>query len=218
MIEFSNVRKTYRLKGVEKVILKNLTMSFPKGKNVGIIGHNGAGKSTLMRLIAGAERPDEGSIKRRVKVSWPLGFAGGFSGNMTGIENVRFVSRMYGEDTERMIAYVEEFSELGASMRLPIKTYSSGMKARLAFGVSMAIDFNYYLIDEITAVGDARFKKKCDQVFQEKLQTANIIMISHSEGALKKLCDVGCLLHNGHVTMYDNLDGALKQHRIHQMA
>ncbi|MTI16709.1 ABC transporter ATP-binding protein [Rhodobacteraceae bacterium RKSG542] len=218
MIEFKNVRKTYRLKGVEKVIIENLTMKFPKGKNIGIVGHNGAGKSTLMRLIAGAELPDEGTIKRHVKVSWPLGFAGGFSGNMTGIENIRFVARMYGEDTERMIDFVEDFSELGASMRLPISTYSSGMRARLAFGVSMAIDFKYYLIDEVTAVGDARFKKKCDEVFQSKLEKSNIIMISHSDGTLKKLCNVGCLLHEGKLTMYDDLNEALAQHSSNQMA
>ncbi|GHB41134.1 ATP-binding protein [Pseudovibrio japonicus] len=217
MIEFQDVRKTYHLKGVTKTILKGLTARFPSGKNIGILGHNGAGKSTLMRLIAGAELPDSGKIKRNVKVSWPLGFKGGFAGKMTGIENVRFVARMYGEDTERMVQFVEDFSELGASMSLPIKTYSSGMKARLAFGVSMAVNFECYLIDEITAVGDARFKRKCDKVFETKLKHANIIMISHAESAIKKLCDAACLLHEGELTMYDSVDEALAQHRKNQL-
>ncbi len=150
MIEFQDVRKTYRMKGVTKTILNGLTLKLPEGRNIGVLGHNGAGKSTFMRLIAGAELPDSGRIKRNVKVSWPLGFGGGFAGQMTGIENVRFVARMYGEDTERMVEFVEEFSELGKSMTLPIRTYSSGMKARLAFGVSMAVNFQCYLIDEIT--------------------------------------------------------------------
>ncbi|KZL16188.1 Polysialic acid transport ATP-binding protein KpsT [Pseudovibrio axinellae] len=217
MIEFQNVRKTYRLKGVTKTILHGLTAKFPKGKNVGILGHNGAGKSTLMRLIAGAELPDSGRIKRNVKVSWPLGFGGGFAGKMTGIENTRFVARMYGQDTERMVEFVEDFSELGPSMSLPIQTYSSGMKARLAFGVSMAIDFDCYLIDEITAVGDARFKQKCNEMFESKLKHSNIIMISHSEGTIKKFCDTACLLHEGRLKMYDSLAEGLAQHRKNQL-
>ncbi|KZK76079.1 Polysialic acid transport ATP-binding protein KpsT [Pseudovibrio sp. Ad13] len=217
MIEFQEVHKTYHLKGVTKTILNELTTRFPAGKNIGIIGHNGAGKSTLMRLIAGAELPDSGRIKRNVKISWPLGFSGGFAGKMTGIENVRFVARMYGEDTERMIEFVEDFSELGPSMTLPIQTYSSGMKARLAFGVSMAINFECYLIDEVTAVGDRRFKRKCDEVFENKLKHANIIMISHSERTIKKLCDTAGLLHEGELTMYDSVDEALTQHRENQL-
>ncbi len=218
MIEFHDVRKTYQLKGVRKTILTGLTARFPKGKNIGILGHNGAGKSTLMRLIAGAELPDSGRIKRNVKVSWPLGFGGGFAGKMTGIENVRFVARMYGEDTERMVEFVEDFSELGPSMMLPIQTYSSGMKARLAFGVSMAVNFKCYLIDEITAVGDASFRRKCDLMFETKLKHANIIMISHSESSIKKLCDTACLLNNGRLTFFDTVDDALAQHRKNQLA
>ncbi len=217
MIEFRDVRKTYHLKGVSKTILKGLTMRFPEGRNVGVLGHNGAGKSTLMRLIAGAELPDSGKIIRNVKVSWPLGFGGGFAGKMTGIENVRFVARMYGEDTERMVQFVKDFSELDASMSLPIRTYSSGMKARLAFGVSMAVNFGCYLIDEITAVGDARFKRKCHEVFETKLKHANIIMISHSEATIKKFCDSACLLHEGNLVMFDTVDEAIAQHRKNQL-
>ncbi|MDD7911621.1 MULTISPECIES: ABC transporter ATP-binding protein [Pseudovibrio] len=216
MIEFQNVSKTYHLKGVTKVILDDVSFRFPKGRNVAILGHNGAGKSTMMRLLAGAELPDSGAIRRHVKVSWPLGFGGGFNGDMTGMENIRFVARMYGEDTERVIEFVEDFSELGKSLTLPIKTYSSGMKARLAFGVSMAIDFRYYLIDEVTAVGDARFKRKCDEVFEQKLERSNIVMISHSMGAIKKLCDMGCVLNNGRLHFHDSVDEAIEHHNHNQ--
>ncbi|EEA93467.1 ABC transporter ATP-binding protein [Pseudovibrio sp. JE062] len=217
MIEFYNVHKSYQLRGVKKTILAGLTTRFPERKNIGILGHNGAGKSTLMRMIAGAELPDGGKIKRNVNVSWPLGFGGGFAGQMTGIENVRFVARMYGEDTEHMIEFVDDFSELGQSMALPIQTYSSGMKARLAFGISMAVNFECYLIDEITAVGDARFRRKCDEVFETKLKHANIIMVSHSQATIKKLCDTACILHEGELTMYDSVDEALAVHRENQL-
>lgn len=194
MIEFHDVSKTYRLKGVKKRVLDRFSFHFPAGRNIAIMGPNGVGKSTLMRLIAGAEQPDEGRIIRRVRVSWPLGFAGGFNGSMTGMENVRFVARIYGADTEAVIDYVRDFAELGDSLYLPVRTYSSGMKARLAFGMSMAIDFDCYLIDEITAVGDARFKKKSQAVFKEKLPSSRVIMISHSISQIKEYCDCGLLL------------------------
>ncbi|OKL45771.1 ABC transporter ATP-binding protein [Pseudovibrio exalbescens] len=218
MIEFQNVSKTYYLKGIEKVILDDVSFKFPKGRNVAILGHNGAGKSTMMRLLAGAELPDAGRIRRHVKVSWPLGFSGGFNGQMTGMENIRFVARMYGEDTERVIEFVQEFSELGESLTLPIQTYSSGMKARLAFGVSMAIDFRYYLIDEVTAVGDARFKRKCDEVFKQKLKRSNIVMISHSMGSIRQLCDMGCVLDKGKLYFHDDVEDAIAHHTKNQNA
>ena len=216
MIEFIDVHKSYHLKGVQKTILDGLTFAFPPDKNVAILGQNGAGKSTLLRLISGAELPDRGRIRRNAKISWPLGFGGGFNGQMTGLENVRFIARMYGEDTEEIVDYVKSFSELGESIRLPIKTYSSGMRARLAFGVSMAIDFTYYLIDEVTAVGDARFKKKCEKVFEEKMEQSKIIMISHSSGTIRKFCDAGYILNDGTLTAYDSIDAAIRQHEENQ--
>src|SRR6056297_1750031 len=177
MLAFDRVSKFYRSKGVKKTILSEFSFEFPTDRNVGIMGKNGAGKSTMMRLMAGIEPPDLGHVYRTTRVSWPLGFAGGFNGSMTGIENIRFVSRIYGQDTEEVIEYVTAFAELGPSLRLPIKTYSSGMKARLAFGLSMAVDFDVYLIDEITAVGDEDLKKKSKAVFQDKLARSQIIMI-----------------------------------------
>lgn len=213
MIDMHSVSKVYTLKGVRKNILDQVSFSFPKGRNIAIMGRNGAGKSTLMRLLAGSEMADSGRIVRTSKVSWPLGFSGGFNGTMTGIENVRFVARLYGHNTKEVIAYVQEFSELGASLKLPIKTYSSGMKARLAFGLSMAIDFECYLIDEITAVGDQRFKSKSKKVFEGKLANSSIIMISHSMSAIKEYCDAGVFLEGGKLYYYDDIDEIIRDYK-----
>ena len=209
MLIFENVTKCYQLKGIRKVIFQNLSFAFPVDKNVAIMGKNGEGKSTMMRLLAGTEVPDSGKIYRSQKVSWPLGFAGGFNGDMTGIENICFVSRIYGENTDKVIAYVKDFAELGPSIRLPIKTYSSGMKARLAFGLSMAINFEIYLIDEITSVGDENFRKKSQAVFHEKLSTSQVIMISHSVDTIKDYCSCGFLLEKGKVQYYSTVDDLL---------
>jgi capsular polysaccharide transport system ATP-binding protein len=209
VIELHDVSKTYSLKGVKKRVIDGLSFNFPVGRNCAIMGPNGAGKSTLMRLIAGAEEPDHGRIIRKGRISWPLGFAGGFAGSMTGMENVRFVSRIYGADTERVIEYVRDFAELGPSLDLPIKTYSSGMKARLAFGMSMALDFDCYLIDEITAVGDAKFKRKSGAVFKKKLANSQIIMISHSPGQIRSYCDCGLLLTPVGAWYFDDVDSLI---------
>lgn len=213
MIELHCVSKTYALKGVRKRVLDRLTFTFPPDRNVAIMGPNGAGKSTLMRLISGAEQPDEGRIIRHGRVSWPLGFSGGFNGSMTGIENIRFVARIYGEDTEAVIDYVREFAELGPSLDLPIRTYSSGMKARLAFGMSMAIDFDCYLIDEITAVGDESFKKKSQAVFHDKLPNARVVMISHSMSQIRDYCDCGILLTPAGVSNFDDVDDLIAMYQ-----
>ena len=213
MLVFDRVSKFYRTKGIKKTILSEFSFEFPTDRNVGIMGKNGAGKSTMMRLMAGIEPPDLGHVYRTTRVSWPLGFAGGFNGSMTGIENIRFVSRIYGQDTAKVIAYVTEFAELGRSLRLPIKTYSSGMKARLAFGLSMAIDFDVYLIDEVTAVGDEDFKKKSKAVFQDKLAKSQIIMISHSAGTIKQYCDCGLLLEGNQIRYFDDVDDLLAAYK-----
>jgi capsular polysaccharide transport system ATP-binding protein len=213
MLAFDRVSKSYKLRGVKKVILDDLSFVFPERRNLAIMGKNGAGKSTMMRLLAGSEPPDTGQVFRSLRVSWPLGFAGGFNGSMTGLENIRFVSRIYGQDTSRVIEYVTEFAELGPSLRLPIKTYSSGMKARLAFGLSMAIDFQVYLIDEITAVGDENFKNKSQAVFKEKLESSQIIMISHSAATIKDYCNCGLLLDNGGVTYFSDVDDLIEAYK-----
>lgn len=209
MLVFDRVSKFYRTKGKKKTILSEFSFNFPTDRNVGVMGKNGAGKSTLMRLMAGIEPPDGGNVYRTSRVSWPLGFSGGFNFSMTGIENIRFVSRIYGQDTEKVISYVTEFAELGSSLRFPIKTYSSGMKARLAFGLSMAIDFDVYLIDEITAVGDENFKKKSKAVFQDKLARSQIVMISHSSNTIREYCDCGLLLEGDKIRFFDDVDDLL---------
>lgn len=213
MLVFDSVSKAYRLKGVTKTILSDFSFQFLANRNVGIMGKNGAGKSTMMRLMAGIEPPDSGHVYRTSRVSWPLGFSGGFNGSMTGLENIRFVSRIYGQDTEQVIDYVTEFAELGKSLRLPIKTYSSGMKARLAFGLSMAIDFDIYLIDEITAVGDEDFKRKSKAVFQDKLARSQIIMISHSPTTIKDYCDCGLLLAGERICFFEEVDDLLAAYK-----
>jgi len=213
MIEFDTVTKIYNVKNVRKVILDEASFVFESGKNIAIMGHNGAGKSTVMRLMAGIELPTTGVVTRDEKVSWPLGFTSGFNGIMTGIENVRFVARIYGEDTERVLADVQDFAELGKSIDLPISTYSSGMKARLAFGLSLAINFDCYLIDEITVVGDLKFKKKSASALRNKVRDARVIMISHSETAIRDYCDSGVLVYQSKLYYYDSIDGIIADYR-----
>jgi capsular polysaccharide transport system ATP-binding protein len=217
MIHLENVVKWYRLREGHKVVLRNLTAIF-RNTNVAILGANGAGKSTLLRLIAGTELPDSGTIRRQGRISWPLGFAGSFNGSLSGAENIRFVARIYGEDTERVLDFVAAFSELGEFFHMPVSSYSSGMRARLAFGVSMAVAFDYYLVDEITAVGDDKFRQKCLTTFKEKLAHSSIIMISHSKATLKQYCQVGAVLHEGELTFCDDLDEAIALHEEHMKA
>jgi capsular polysaccharide transport system ATP-binding protein len=213
MLALENASKSFVLSGQRKDILRDVTFAFPPDKNVAIMGRNGAGKSTLMKLLSGSLRLDKGRVVRTVPVSWPLGFSSGFNGSMTGLENAMFVARLYGADTEAVLDYLAWFSELGESLRLPIKTYSSGMKARLAFGLSMAINFDIYLIDEITSVGDEAFKRKCKAVFDHKLAHARVIMISHSTTTIKTYCDCGVLLENGELTYFDNVQDLIDQYR-----
>jgi len=212
MIRLEHVTKGFKRKGGMHYIAKDVSFTIPKGDSIGLLGRNGAGKSTLLRLIAGTIKPTSGHIIRKSKVSFPLGFQGSFNGSLTGEQNVRFVARIYGHDTEELVEYVRDFAELGSGYAMPVKTYSSGMKARLAFGVSMGINFDYYLVDEITAVGDTNFKKKCKRVFEEKLQNSDIIMVSHATGALKEYCTTGIVLEDGALTYFPNIDDAIKTH------
>jgi len=211
MIQFEHVTKAYRLNQGSKVIFRDLSVTLPKA-NIGILGANGAGKSTLLRLIAGTELPDTGQVHRHGKVSWPMGFAGSFAGSLSGAENVRFVARIYGKDTEHVLAFVEEFAELGSFFHMPFSSYSAGMRARLAFGVSMAVAFDCYLVDEITAVGDEKFRQKCQRMFKEKMRTSTIIMVSHSTGTLRDYCEIGAIVRDGELIVYDNLKDAIADH------
>lgn len=212
MIRLERAFKEVRMKGVRKIIIDNVSVTFPRGKSIGLLGRNGAGKSTLLQIIAGTLELDRGRIIRQGKISWPLGFQGSFQGNLSGEQNVRFVARIYGVDTDELVAYVAEFAELGQFYHAPVRTYSSGMKARLAFGVSMGINFDYYLVDEITAVGDTNFKRKSQQTFKEKLSNSDVIMVSHSTGTLRDYCQTGIVLENGQMTYYDDINEAIAVH------
>ncbi|WP_181707938.1 ABC transporter ATP-binding protein [Chthonobacter rhizosphaerae] len=213
MIRFENAVKRYTSRGESKWILRGLNMELPRGRSIGILGYNGAGKSTLIRMISGAEEPDFGTIHRDLKISWPLGFGGSIAGNMSGHDACMFVSRLYDMDPHRVIHFVQDFSELGPYFFEATSSYSSGMKARLTFGLSMAVDFDCYLVDEITAVGDSRFKAKCLAAFNERRKYADIIMVSHSEKTIRDYCDMGAILADGELTLYDDLDQAMSLYR-----
>ena len=212
MIEFRHVSKAYRTPGRPKVLLDDFSLVLPRGATIGILGRNGAGKSTMLGMIAGTVKPDAGSIRRKGIISWPLGFAGSFHSDLTGAQNVRFVARIYGADTDALVAYVEDFAELGDFMDMPVRSYSSGMRARLAFGMSMGIAFDWYLVDEITAVGDAAFRAKCLTVFRTRLKDAGMLMISHSPGTIRAYCRSGLVLEGGEATYFENVDDAIAQH------
>ncbi|MFJ4051139.1 ABC transporter ATP-binding protein [Pseudomonas hunanensis] len=213
MFELRNVTKSYLTPNGRRYVFRNLSMALPPGKNIGLIGRNGAGKSTLMRLLGGADVPDSGTIVTDRSISWPVGLTGGFQGSMSGRDNIKFVCRIYGATGEAMrekIRYVQEFAEIGDWIDEPIKTYSSGMRSRVAFGLSMAFDFDYYLIDEVMSVGDAQFKRKCADVFKEKLQKANIVLVSHSMPEIEKLCDVVLLVRDGGIQVYEDVAEGIK--------
>jgi capsular polysaccharide transport system ATP-binding protein len=212
MIELLNVSKSYKTPKGKKQVLKPSTLTFPQGKNIGLLGVNGAGKSTLLRMIAGSEPPTTGIIKRHVKMSWPLGFSGGFNGSLTGSQNLRFITRIYGGNIKTVTEFVRDFSELGDYLDMPIKSYSSGMKARLAFGLSMAIDFDCYLVDEITGVGDRKFQKKCRDAFKARSEKSSLIMVSHNMPTLREHCDMGAVLSDGELKFYDHVDEAIEKY------
>ncbi len=210
MIEFRNVNKAYDINNGKNIILDNVSFKFPDKKNIGVLGVNGAGKSTLLRLIAGSEYPDSGKIIRKGKYSWPLGFAGSFHGSLTGIENLRFACRIYDADIKYVTEYVKDFSELGNYIYEPIKTYSSGMRSRLAFALSMAIDFEVYLVDEIMGVGDQGFQKKCHDAFQAKREHSSLIMVSHNMNTVRDYSDVAILLTGENLEIHDDVDEAIE--------
>lgn len=213
MFELKNITKSYLTPKGRRYVFRDLSLKIPAGKNIGLIGRNGAGKSTLVRLLGSADVPDSGTIATDKSISWPVGLSGGFQSSMTGRENVKFVSRVYGAVGDAMrqkVAYVEDFAEIGSWIDEPVKTYSSGMRSRLAFGLSMAFDFDYYLIDEVMSVGDAHFKRKCAEVFEERLQKSKVVLVSHSMPEIKKLCDVVLLVRDGGVQIYDDVDEGIK--------
>lgn len=217
MIKIENLTKSYRTPQGRHYVFKNLNLELPSGKSVALIGRNGAGKSTLLRMIGGIDRPDSGRIVTDKTISWPVGLSGGFQGSLTGRENVKFVARLYAnkEELKEKIEFVEDFAELGKYFDMPIKTYSSGMKSRLGFGLSMAFKFDYYLVDEVTAVGDARFKQKCADLFNSRHKEASFLMVSHSLNSLKEYCDIAVLAtKDRNIQICDNVNDAISQYLL----
>lgn len=208
-IELIEVSKHYKTSGHRKVVLDNVSCKFEAGYSYGILGVNGAGKSTLLRMIAGSEQPTAGKVKRNVNVSWPIGLMGGFSPLQSIRSNITFLARAYGEDPRRVMDFIEDFTELGDYLDARHGALSSGMAAKLGFGVSMAIQFELYLSDEATAVGDTRFVKKCERAFEDRRAHADLLIVSHQVGTIKSFCDRGAVLVDGVLMMFDNVDNAI---------
>lgn len=212
MIRLEHLHKSFTLGGARKVVARDICATFPAGRSVALLGRNGAGKSTLMGMIAGTIPPGGGRVVVRGTVSWPVGFAGAFHPDLSGLQNTRFVARVHGVDSGELAAFVEDFAGLGAHFRMPLRSYSSGMKARLAFGISMGIAFDTYLVDEVTSVGDAAFRARANALFKARMAQAGAIVVSHSTGTLRRLCDMGAVLEDGRLQLYDDLEEALAAH------
>lgn len=213
MITMDRVRKTYRTPEGPRVVLDDVSLRIPPGRGLGVLGANGAGKSTFLRLLAGVEAPNAGRISRGGRsVSFPLGFSGTMHQKLSGAENVVFLARLYGVDARAAVASVEEFAELGTYLRMPVETYSSGMLARLAFGACLAIQFDVYLIDEVTAVGDARFRAKCLTAFRARMDHADVIMATHDFETMRAYCDRAVVLGHGRMKVFDDLEEAIAFH------
>lgn len=216
MILIEDVHKRYQTDhGPGKWILQGVSLTIPPNTNVGLVGRNGAGKSTLLRLIGGVDQPTRGRVERHCRVSWPMGFGGGLLGSLTGRQNAKFICRIHGheDDIPKRLAFIQEFAEIGDAFDEPIKTYSSGMQARLKFAISLAFEFDVYISDELTAVGDAVFKKKARDAFEMLVGRAGLIMVSHGESTLKEFCQAGIWLHEGQAHWFDDISDALQAYR-----
>ena len=212
MIKLDGVTKAYRYQGIPKYIARDISVTIPKGAKLALSGRNGAGKSTLMAMIAGNLNPDRGRISVAGAISWPIGLTGTIQGDLTGIQNVRFLGRIYGVDTDELVDFVGSFADLGLNYAEPVRSYSSGMRGRLAFGMAMGIRFDTYLIDEVTSAGDAAFRKTSNRLFEDRLANAGLIFISHVEGQMRERCTSAAVLEAGGLTLFDDVNDAIAQH------
>ncbi|KUR79039.1 ABC transporter ATP-binding protein [Novosphingobium sp. FSW06-99] len=217
MIEFENVSKVYHTRGLHRSVFKGLSFRIDRGESVAICGANGAGKSTLLRMMSGVEHPSTGHIRRTMKTSWPIGFASCFQASMTGADNARFIARIYEQDEQAVLDYVEDFAQLGVYMGQAVSTYSSGMVSRLAFGISLAISFDCYLVDEVAAAGDVRFRKRCEQELLARRDNGTLIMTSHDPYMLEMYCTRGAVLYSGALIFCDTVAEACNLHHALQM-
>lgn len=208
MIVLKEVTKVYETRQGKRLVLDNVNLCVEKGEKIGILGRNGAGKSTLIRLMSGAELPTSGQVRRDMSISWPLAFGGAFQGSLSGLDNLRFICRVYDVPFGPAAAFVEDFSELGNYLREPVKKYSSGMRARLAFAISMAVEFDCFLIDEIVAVGDSRFHEKCRVELFEKRRDRAMIIVSHSPEYVREHCEHAAVLSRGNLHRFDKVEDA----------
>ena len=217
MIKVKNLNKSFTHEGKKINIFKNLSFEIKKGESIALLGRNGAGKSTLLKILGGIDQPDSGTIERDCSISWPVGLVGGFQGSLSARENTIFVSKIYAglnkETIKKKVKLVQEFAEIGDYFDRPFKTYSSGMRSRVTFGLSMAFDFDVYLIDEVTSAGDAGFKKKCSQYLEQKKKNADFIMVNHNLKDLEMYCNRAFLLHNGNLIEFQHVTEAMIQHK-----
>lgn len=219
MIVVEDIYKRYRTEhGPGKWVLNGVSFTIPRGVNVGLVGKNGAGKSTLLSIIGGVDRPTRGAVRRECRVSWPMGFGGGLQGSLTGRQNSKFVCRIHGKEQEipDKLAFVQDFAEIGDAFDDPVKTYSSGMKARLQFALSLAFDFDVYISDEITSVGDMAFRRKAKQAFADLVGRSSLVMVAHGEATLREFCEAGIWLNDGKAYWFDQIDDALKAYNDEQ--
>lgn len=213
MIQLDNLTKVFFERGQRKIVADDISATFPTGVSVGLLGRNGAGKSSLLQMIAGTLEPTSGRVVSDGTISWPVGFSGSFHPDLSGVQNVRFIARVYGIDTDALVSFVEDFAELGAHFHLPFRTFSSGMRSRLAFGLSMGIEFDTYLVDEVTSVGDAAFRTKSEAVFQERMRHSGAILVSHGMGMLRRNCQAGAVLEDGVLSYFNDIEDAIAQHQ-----
>ncbi len=213
MIRFDNLTKSFWVRGERRVVIDNLDLTLPTRKSLALLGRNGAGKSTLLEIVAGTMRPDSGRVLSDGSISWSVGLGSFLHRELTGAQNVRFIARIYGVDTRELVAFVEDFSELGRQYHMPVRSYSQGMRARLGFGASMGIHFDTYLVDEVTAVGDAAFKRKSRAVFRERIKRSSAIMVSHEMSQVRNFCDAGIVLENGRLQYFEDLEEAISVHQ-----
>lgn len=210
MIEISDVSMRYRTRKGHRTVLDRVNLRVAPGEHLGVLGRNGAGKSTLVRLLAGATEPTQGRIHRGMRVSWPLAFGGAFQTHLTGLDNLKFICRIYGVDYRPLMPFVEDFTELGVYFREPVQHYSSGMVTRLAFALSMAIEFDCFLIDEILVVGDMRFHERCHNELFVKRKDRAFILVSHDPQIIRSLCSRACVLHEGRLLDFESVDAAYR--------
>jgi len=213
VIQFDNLSKGFWLHNEYFPVIQRLNLTLPTGRSLALLGGNGAGKTTLLQLIAGTLPPDTGRVWSDGSISWPVGFAGSFHRDLTGAQNTRFLARVYGADTDELMDFVQDFAEIGKHFHMPIRTYSSGMRSRLTFGISMGIPFDTYLVDEVTAVGDARFRRKSAAVFRERILNSSAILVNHNLNELREYCDAAIVLHEGQLTFFADLDEAVSRHQ-----